>query len=116
MRRKRGANFMIKKFAIAFGAVSLLAPTPLPAQPRGDEPVAVPRTIKQGIDFVYVDPQLASVAKRRQRPQNWLARLFSGDSASRTSICFMQISSSTSCVQTAGADGAILPETIESRP
>jgi murein L,D-transpeptidase YcbB/YkuD len=55
----------------------------LPAQPRGDEPVAVPRTIKQGIDFVYVDPQLASVAKRRQRPQNWLARLFSGDSASR---------------------------------
>ena len=83
MRRKRGANFMIKKFAIAFGAVSLLASTPLPAQPRGDEPVAVPRTIKQGIDFVYVDPQLASVAKRRQRPQNWLARLFSGDSASR---------------------------------
>ena len=83
MRRKRGANFMITKFAIAFGAVSLLASTPLPAQPRGDEPVAVPRTIKQGIDFVYVDPQLASVAKRRQRPQNWLARLFSGDSASR---------------------------------
>jgi murein L,D-transpeptidase YcbB/YkuD len=56
--------------------VALFATSPLPAQPRGDEPVAVPRTIKQGIDFVYVDPQMSSVARRRQRPQNWLARLF----------------------------------------
>jgi murein L,D-transpeptidase YcbB/YkuD len=83
MRRERGAMFMIRKFAIALGAMALLASTPLPAQPRGDEPVAVPRSIKQGIDFVYVDPELASVAKRRQRPQNWLARLFDFGGSSR---------------------------------
>ena len=71
---------MIKTISIALGAVALLATSPLPAQPRGDEPVAVPRSIKQGIDFVYVDPQLSTVAKRRQRPQNWLARLFNADS------------------------------------
>jgi murein L,D-transpeptidase YcbB/YkuD len=71
---------MHKKLGLILGAVALLATTPLPAQPRGDEPIAVPRTIKQGIDFVYVDPQLSSVAKRKQRPQNWLARLFSADS------------------------------------
>src|SRR4051794_7436683 len=80
MRRERGAMFMIKTLATALGAIAILASTPLPAQPRGDEPVAVPRTIKQGIDFVYVDPQLSTVARRKQRPQNWLARLFSGDS------------------------------------
>ena len=45
-------------------------------QPRGDEPVAVPTSIRQGIDFVYVDPQMTSVARRRQRPQNWLQRMF----------------------------------------
>jgi murein L,D-transpeptidase YcbB/YkuD len=83
MRRERGASFMIKKFSIALGAVALLATSPLAAQPRGAEPIAVPRSIKQGIDFVYVDPQLSTVARKRQRPQNWLARLFSGDSASR---------------------------------
>ena len=59
-----------------------MAATPLSAIPKGDEPVAVPRTIKQGIDFVYVDPQMSTVAKRRQRPQNWLQRMFSFDSAS----------------------------------
>ena len=59
--------------------------TPAAAIPRGDEPVAVPRTIKQGIDFVYVDPQMSTVAKRRQRPQNWLQRILNFDfgSASR---------------------------------
>jgi murein L,D-transpeptidase YcbB/YkuD len=84
MRRKRGAKFMHKKLSILFGAAAMLAATPLPAAqgPRGDEPVAVPRTIKQGIDFVYVDPQMSSVARRKQRPQNWLQRLFN-PSASR---------------------------------
>ncbi|QIK78458.1 L,D-transpeptidase family protein [Sphingomonas piscis] len=59
-------------------AASVLA-TPSMAQRRGDEPIAVPRTIKQGVDFVYVDPQMSNVAKRRQRPQNWLQRVFRAD-------------------------------------
>ena len=84
MRRERGANCMIKKLAIAFGALAFLAATPLPAQPKGDEPVAVPRSIKQGIDFVYVDPKMATVARRRQKPQNWLARLFDFGSSNRS--------------------------------
>jgi len=67
---------------LSLGAIALLAATPVLALPRGDEPVAVPRTIKQGVDFVYVDPQMSSVAKRRQRPQNWLQRILSFDSAS----------------------------------
>ena len=74
---------MHKTFGLILGAFALVAATPLAAQPRGDEPVAVPRTIKQGIDFVYVDPQMASVARKRQRPQNWLARLFDPGGASR---------------------------------
>ena len=63
----------------------MLASMPVVAAqgPRGDEPVAVPRTIKQGIDFVYVDPQMSSVAKRKQRPQNWLARLFNFGSSNQ---------------------------------
>jgi murein L,D-transpeptidase YcbB/YkuD len=75
---------MRKKFGLILGALALVAATPLVAQPRGDEPVAVPRTIKQGIDFVYVDPQMATVAKRRQRPQNWLARLFDFGASNRS--------------------------------
>lgn len=83
MRRKRGAKFMRKKLGLILGGMALIAATPAFAQPRGDEPVAVPRTIKQGIDFVYVDPQMASVARRRQRPQNWLARIFDPGAARR---------------------------------
>ncbi|MGZ9086740.1 MAG: hypothetical protein ACXW3R_14660, partial [Rhodoplanes sp.] len=66
---------------ILMGAVALFSATSLPALPRGDEPVAVPRTIRQGIDFVYVDPQMNSVARRQQRPQNWLQRLRNSDPA-----------------------------------
>jgi len=55
---------MHKTFRLILGAAALLAAAPLSAVPLGDEPVAVPRTIKQGIDFVYVDPQLNAVAKR----------------------------------------------------
>jgi len=79
MRRKRGAKFMHKKLGLIIGAAALLATAPVlsaAAPPKGDEPVAVPRSIKQGIDFVYVDPQMSNVAKRKQKPQNWLQRLF----------------------------------------
>ena len=84
MRRKRGAKFMRKKLFLVLGAVAMLAATPMSAAqgPKGDEPVAVPRTIRQGIDFVYVDPQMSNVARRKQKPQNWLQRLFN-PSASR---------------------------------
>ena len=74
---------MRNKLHLILGAAALVATAPLSAQPRGDEPVAVPRTIKQGIDFVYVDPQMSTVARRRQRPQNWLARIFDPGSSSR---------------------------------
>jgi len=74
---------MRNKLHLILGAAAVMAATPLAAVPRGDEPIAVPRTIRQGIDFVYVDPQMASVAKRRQRPQNWLQRIFSLDLGSR---------------------------------
>ena len=72
---------MHKKFSLILATLAFLAATPASAQPRGDEPVAVPRTIKQGIDFVYVDPQMSSVARRRQKPQNWLQRLFNPGAA-----------------------------------
>ena len=84
MRRKRGAKFMHKKLSLVLGVTAMLAVTPLSAAsapPRGDEPVAVPRTIKQGIDFVYVDPQMSNVARRKQKPQNWLQRLFNPGAA-----------------------------------
>jgi murein L,D-transpeptidase YcbB/YkuD len=70
---------MQKRFRLILGAVALLAATPALASgvPRGDEPIAVPRSIKQGVDFVYVDPQMNTVARRHQRPQNWLQRVFS---------------------------------------
>jgi murein L,D-transpeptidase YcbB/YkuD len=67
---------MRKKLCLILGAAAMFAATPIAAVPKGDEPVAVPRQIKQGIDFVYVDPQMSSVARKRQRPQNWLQRIF----------------------------------------
>jgi murein L,D-transpeptidase YcbB/YkuD len=70
---------MPKKLRLIVSAVALLATSPLVAQPLGDEPIPVPRTIKQGIDFVYVDPQLNNVARRHQRPENWLLRVISFD-------------------------------------
>jgi L,D-transpeptidase YcbB len=73
----------MKKLVIILGAFAMVGTTPGLAQPRGDEPVAVPRTIKQGIDFVYVDPQMSNVARRKQKPRNWLARLFDFGSSDR---------------------------------
>jgi len=72
---------MRNKLFLFLGAGAMLAATPLWAVPTGDEPVAVPRAIKQGIDFVYVDPQMSTVARRKQKPQNWLSRLFSPNSS-----------------------------------
>ena len=70
---------MPKTLRWILGAAALLVAVPVgSAVPRGDEPVAVPRAIKQGIDFVYVDPQMSTVARRKQKPRNWLQRVFSG--------------------------------------
>jgi murein L,D-transpeptidase YcbB/YkuD len=72
------------RIIFALGAAALFATAaPAPAQVRGDEPVAVPRAIRQGIDFVYVDPQMSTVARRKQRPQNWLGRMFNPARAQR---------------------------------
>ena len=66
------------RFLIAASALAIASP--LAAQPvRGDEPIAVPRTMKQGVDFVYVDPELNTVARRGQRPTNWLLRTIGAD-------------------------------------
>ncbi|HUG46229.1 MAG TPA: L,D-transpeptidase family protein [Sphingomicrobium sp.] len=67
------------RFSLILGAVALSFAAPAYAAPQGDEPIAVPRTVQQGIDFVYVDPALQSVAKRRQRPVNWLLRTIGFD-------------------------------------
>ncbi len=73
----------MKKSSLLLGLAALAVTTPLHAQPRGDEPIAVPRTIKQGIDFVYVDPQMstAGIVKKatRPRPRSWLQRLLGMD-------------------------------------
>lgn len=71
---------MHKNFRFLLGALALsAAAVPAQAAPRGDEPIAVPLTIKQGIDFVYVDPELGNVARRHQRPTNWLLRTIGFD-------------------------------------
>jgi murein L,D-transpeptidase YcbB/YkuD len=76
---------MNKKLRLIVGAAALLVTAPLVAQPRGDEPVAVPASIKQGVDFVYVDPEMSSIAKRKQKPRNWLRRIFGGSGEDRRS-------------------------------
>ena len=73
----------MNRMQLALGALAMIAATPLLAAPKGDEPVAVPLSIRQGIDFVYVDPKLSTVARRHQRPRNWLGRVFSGDNSTR---------------------------------
>ncbi len=86
---------MNNKLRLILGAAALVAAVPLSAQPRGDEPVAVPTSIKQGVDFVYVDPDMASVANKRQRPRNWLRRVFGGqreDRSSQPNPMFLQLS------------------------
>ena len=79
------------KFHSFLGALALAVATPLFAAPQGDEPIAVPQTVKQGIDFVYVDPQLSNVARRYQRPTNWLARAFGGRRSNQPNILFSRL-------------------------
>lgn len=67
---------MQKSLYVMLSAAALLMPGPLAAAPKADEPVAVPSSIKQGVDFVYVDPQMGTVARRHQKPRNWLQRIF----------------------------------------
>jgi murein L,D-transpeptidase YcbB/YkuD len=91
-RRARGAKFMRHLLRTAFAAAVLLAAAPvLSAEPKGDEPVAVPKNIKQGIDFVYVDPGMSAVARRHQKPRNWLARIFKGDNRSTPNPVFQRL-------------------------
>ena len=112
MRRKRGAKFMRMKLFLMMGAAAMLATTPVSAaRPRGDEPVAVPRTIKQGIDFVYVDPQMSSVARRKQKPQNWLQRLFNPASSRRNGAPNPMFDDLARGLQTYQASWGRLPQT-----
>jgi murein L,D-transpeptidase YcbB/YkuD len=91
-RRTRGMDRMRTIFKAIAAAAALLAAAPLlSAEPKGDEPVAVPSNIKQGIDFVYVDPDLSTVAHRHQKPRNWLARLFKGNNRSSPNPLFLQL-------------------------
>ena len=69
---------MFSRFVIAASALALAVPASAQIV-RGDEPIAVPRNIKQGVDFVYVDPELSNVARRHQRPTNWLLRTIGFD-------------------------------------
>ncbi|MGZ3199704.1 MAG: L,D-transpeptidase family protein [Croceibacterium sp.] len=80
-------------FKLILAAVALSASAPLfAAEPKGDEPVAVPRSIKQGIDFVYVDPAMSGIAKRHQKPRNWLSRILQGDKRSAPNLLFQRLS------------------------
>jgi murein L,D-transpeptidase YcbB/YkuD len=86
---------MRSKLTLILGAAALFAATSATAQLRGDEPVPVPAGIKQGVDFVYVDPEMSSVANKRQRPRNWLRRIFGGsreDRGSQPNPMFLQLS------------------------
>lgn len=87
---------MDMKVSLILGSAALAVATPaLSYVPRGDEPVAVPRAIKQGIDFAYVDPDMSNVARRHQRPQNWLQRMlsfdFSGGRTGAPNVLFAQL-------------------------
>lgn len=77
----RPARSMQKILRLILGAAALSMSLPLSAAapPQGDEPIAVPNSIKQGVDFVYVDPSLDKIAHRHQRAQNWLLRVVSFD-------------------------------------
>jgi L,D-transpeptidase YcbB len=69
---------MVSRLLIAASALALAAP--LSAFPfPGDEPVGVPSNVEQGIDFVYVDPQLKAMANRPRQPDNWMLRTIGYD-------------------------------------
>ena len=68
------------RHALCLTLVALSFATPLPAAPRGDEPVAVASNVRQGIDFIYVDPELGNVALQKQ-PKKRRLRAFAADPA-----------------------------------
>src|SRR5687767_8869873 len=79
--------------SILLGLLALLLAAPVQAAPpRGDEPIPIPRTVRQGIDFIYVDPDLSSVARKSQRPTNWLRRVVGGQSRHRPNLLFANLS------------------------
>ncbi|MEJ7777656.1 MAG: L,D-transpeptidase family protein [Sphingomicrobium sp.] len=57
-------------------AAALVASSPAAAQYWGPpEPIGVPMSVDQGIDFIYVDPQLQSATgQQQQQPDNWMLR------------------------------------------
>ena len=83
---------MHRTLRLVVAAAALLAAPVLSAEPKGDEPVAVPSNIQQGVDFIYVDPQMTTVA-RKQRPRNWLQRIFGTgrDRLSHPNPTFLQL-------------------------
>src|SRR3569623_190771 len=95
------------------GAAALFAATPplSSAVPLGDEPVAVPKTIKQGVDFVYVDPQMRTVAVRHQKPRNWLARVFRGAGPDHTKAANPLFDQMQQGLQQYGQTWGSLPQT-----
>jgi murein L,D-transpeptidase YcbB/YkuD len=84
---------MLKTLTAILAAAAVMAATPLlSAEPKGDEPIAVPSNIKQGIDFVYVDPAMSTVAHRHQKPRNWLTKLFTSPQKNAPNPWFEQLS------------------------
>ncbi len=64
---------MFSRFLIAASALALAAP--LSAFPlQGDEPTLVPTNVEQGVDFVYVDPQLRALGRQPRQNDNWMLR------------------------------------------
>ena len=69
---------MLSRFLIAASALALAAPvSAFPFQ--GDEPIGVPSGVEQGIDFVYVDPQLKAMANRPRQSDNWMLQTIGYD-------------------------------------
>ena len=60
----RGA-WLVNHSRFPLVALALLGTAPLSAAPQGDEPVAVAAGVRQGIDFIYVDPALANVGRQQ---------------------------------------------------
>jgi murein L,D-transpeptidase YcbB/YkuD len=84
---------MRKTLTAILAAAAVMAAAPLlSAEPKGDEPIAVPSNIKQGIDFVYVDPAMSTVAQRHQKPRNWLTKLFTSPKKNAPNPWFERLS------------------------
>lgn len=79
---------MLYRQLLAATALALAAPLTAQSVDPG-EPVAVASHVEQGIDFVYVDPQLSALAQqpRAQQPRNWMLRTVAfdwGETATRS--------------------------------